>query len=120
MKAGKEIKELPIRKWEIKTKTGSSEIVDVAFHPDQGCNRHLLQIRECGLEQAVARLRGIHHQDKKNIILYSVPLDMEIDRLVAWKEFLNYGDERLDIIMDQFDFEKEVMPLTPGFMVARF
>jgi hypothetical protein len=62
---------------------------EVAVHPDDDGQRLLEQIRECEIAQAIDRLRLVHADSPKRVIVLSnVVCDIEIDRLVAWGELV--------------------------------
>jgi hypothetical protein len=93
--------------------------VDVSIHPDQRGNRILNQIRECETIQGISRIRDIHNNGKKVYILCNVPLDLEIDKLIDWKD-LKKGGDKIDLMFDQIDWQKEILPLDPKFCLEKF
>jgi hypothetical protein len=74
---------------------GSREQVRVRVHPDRRVQAVVHQIREAEMVQAIDRLRLIHSEREKTvIILCNIPLDIPVDELVTWRELA--GDGRLE------------------------
>lgn len=61
--------------------------VETSVHPDPRGQRILEQIRECESVQAIDRIRLVHPEHPKHvIILSSIPLDISVDELVSLDE----------------------------------
>ena len=88
--------------------------VAVPVHADQRVQAVVEQIRECESLQAVDRIRLIYPDQFKTVILLSkLPLDIDVDELLTWKEIINGGNR----------FERAwaaqtsgVMPLNPAWL----
>ena len=69
------------------------------------------------MTQMIDRLRLLHHEGKPEevIILSSIPLDIEADRLVSWGELA--GNHKLNTLLDTCAAEGlEAVPLSPGWL----
>jgi hypothetical protein len=74
----------------------------VSMHPDPRVQAVVEQAREAEMLQATDRLRLIHTEKRKTVyILCSVPLDIQIDELVTWKQLT--GDRRLSEALAECD-----------------
>lgn len=81
-------------------------------HPDSFCQRILQQIREEELGQALDRLRLIYTDKEKIIYIFcNIPLDITVNRLWTWKEFLS-GGSRLERAMNQAFETSKTFPLS--------
>ena len=65
--------------------------IKTSYHPDKRVDRVLKQIRECETVQAAARIRDVYQSDKIIINLSSVPVDMEIDLAIGWRELMDFN-----------------------------
>jgi hypothetical protein len=73
---------------------GSRRQVNVRVHPDRRVQAVVQQIREAEMVQAIDRLRLIHSEREKTVvILCNISLDIPVDELVTWRELA--GDGRL-------------------------
>lgn len=69
---------------------GSKAGVDVAVHPDMRVQEVIELHRECETLQAVDRLRLVHSNARKLVLLSSnLPLDIDVDELRSWNEFIH-------------------------------
>ena len=101
------------------TTTGNTnDSTEVDYHPDARCDRILKQIRECETVQAVSRIRDVWKTNKHVYLLSNVVVDLEINRLIPWKE-LKHGGSRFECMMDEFNFSLP-LPLTASFCTKRF
>jgi hypothetical protein len=81
---------------------GSTKRVNVAVHPDPRVQAVVEQAREAEMVQAIDRLRLIHNEKRKTVyILCSIPLHLQIDELVTWKQLT--GDRRLSDALAECD-----------------
>jgi hypothetical protein len=63
-------------------------------HPDRRVQAVVEQVREAEMVQAIDRLRLIHSEREKTVvILCNIPLDLPVDELMTWRELT--GDGRL-------------------------
>jgi hypothetical protein len=71
--------------------------VPVQVHPDTRIQAIMEQIRERESEQALDRLRLVHHvgRPKQVILLSNLPLNITVDRLASWQDMTAKGS-RLD------------------------
>jgi hypothetical protein len=77
-------------------KNGSQVGVEIERHPDDRVQRVLELTREAETAQAIDRLRLIHRATTARVILLSnLPVDVEVDRLVTWRELMR-GPSRLE------------------------
>lgn len=75
----------------LRLRYGAKEI-DVLRHPDSWGDLILRQIREAEIEQAIDRIRLIHNEHAKEVILLTpVVLDITVDRLIKWIYFQKGG-----------------------------
>jgi hypothetical protein len=66
--------------------------VAVDCHPDPRVQAVLEQFRELESVQAIDRMRLIHNTEPKSIYLLSnLPLDIDVDQLLSWKELIAGG-----------------------------
>lgn len=66
-----------------------------AVHPDKRVQRVLEQVRECESTQAIDRLRLIHGPKVKQVFIVSnLPLDITVDALTTWNDFVPSRIER--------------------------
>jgi hypothetical protein len=90
--------------------------VEVLVHPDPRVQRLHEQLREGESTQAIDRLRLVHAQGPKRVIIVSnIPLDLEIDELVDLSSLLYRT--RLERAWECLN---GVMPLNPTWLAARF
>jgi hypothetical protein len=82
----------------------------VPSHLDSRCQSILNQIRENESTQSISRLRDIWKGNKEVYIFSNVVLDIEIDELVNWSDFIN--GSKMDKLFDRIDIENEVFPIT--------
>jgi hypothetical protein len=89
-------------------------------HPDPRVQAVVEQVREAGMTQMIDRLRLLHNQEPKEvIILCSIPLDIEVDRLVTWEELA--GNHRLNKLLDMCAAKGLAgLPLVPSWLTRRF
>ena len=93
-----------------------TEGVDVDVHPDARVQAVLDQVRENESIQAIDRLRLIHNTDRKLVyILSNVPLDIDVDELRSWDEFM-YGT-RLE---RAWRVSNGLLPLSPPWLSSHF
>jgi hypothetical protein len=98
---------------------GGLVTAEVEYHPDPRVDGILRHIRENESLQAVSRIRDIWLKDKTVYLLSSLVLDIPVDRLMDWKD-MKQGGTRLERMFERFDFDNEVLPLTPEICAARF
>jgi hypothetical protein len=73
---------------------GSRRQVRVRVHHDRRVQAVAEQVREAEMVQAIDRLRLVHSEREKVVfILCNIPLDIQVDELVTWRELT--GDGRL-------------------------
>lgn len=90
--------------------------VDVVTHADPLVNLLLEQIRESESMQAIDRLRLVHAENPKEIILLSnIPLDVEVDELLTWTEIMQGSP-----FADALSQTAGTLPLTPEWLAKRF
>jgi hypothetical protein len=91
----------------------------VSIQPDERVQAVVEQVREGGMTQAIDRLRLIHNTEPKDVfILSSIPLDIEVGRLVTWEELA--GNHRLNKLLDTCAAEGlDAVPLTPTWLVEK-
>lgn len=79
----------PVRQEGIAMRSGAPLSVDVRYHPDARADALLRQFREQSSIQAIARIRAIHcDKTKRIVILSNVPLPgVEVDHLTTWEDF---------------------------------
>jgi hypothetical protein len=78
------------------------------------------QVREAEMVQAVDRLRLIHSEREKTVvILCNIPLHLPVDDLVTWRELA--GDDRLEEALARCE-EKgwDALPLAPEKLTELF
>ncbi|MBK7001818.1 MAG: hypothetical protein IPH35_18125 [Rhodoferax sp.] len=92
------------------------EGVDVDCHPDIRVQAILEQLRESESLQAIDRLRLIHCQKPKLVVLLSnIPLDIEVDALFTWDELVH--GNRLE---QAWRKTGDVMPIVPEWLSTNF
>jgi hypothetical protein len=73
----------------IRMRDGSTVPVETDVHPDPRVQRIVALFRERESEQAADRLRLIYNAEVKTLyILSNLPLDITVDRVVAWPDLL--------------------------------
>ena len=93
---------------------GEAEGVDVDVHPDRRAQAILEQIRESETLQAIDRLRLIHCEEPKLVVMLSnIPLDIEVDALLTWDELMH--GSRLE---QAWQAAGVVMPLVDNWLSA--
>jgi len=96
--------------------TGPTQGVEVIVHRDPRVQAILEQLRECEALQAIDRLRLIHCEGVKRVILLSnLPLDIDVDQLLTWDELMNGG--RFDQALAA---SGAVLPLAADWLAKRF
>jgi hypothetical protein len=84
----------PYRERQYPMRDASRRQVRVRVHPDRRVQAVVEQVREAEMVQAIDRLRLIHNEREKLVlILCNIPLDIPVDELVTWRELA--GDGRL-------------------------
>jgi hypothetical protein len=75
-------------------------------------------IREAESQQAIDRLRLVHHAGKPKpvILLSNLVLDVTVDKLVHWKELMG-GGNKFTVAWGQLS---GVMPLNPVWLSTKF
>lgn len=92
------------------------EGVDVDVHPDHRVQTVLEQVRESETLQGIDRLRLIHCDEPKLVVLLSnIPLDLDVDALLTWDELIH--GNRLE---QAFRSAGDVLPLSPDWLAANF
>jgi hypothetical protein len=93
---------------------GSQQSVEVKVHPDPRVQAVVEQVREAEMLQSIDRLRLIHTQRRKTVlILCNIPLGIPIDQLVTWRQLA--GDGRLaDALAACETHGWEALPLAPS------
>ena len=90
--------------------------IEVQVHPDRRVQAVLEQLRESESTQAVDRLRLIHAQKAKEIVLLSnIPLDIDVDELRSWDDIIH--GSRLQQAWSRVD---GVLPLAPNWLSKHF
>lgn len=105
-----------VRGYSCKEQNRSTKVV---YHPDHRCDKILKQIRECETVQAASRIRDIWNSGKKIILLSNLVVDLEIDKMVSWKELMK-GENRFERMIDEVDWNNEVLPLSGKYVASRF
>ncbi len=100
-------------------KDGSHAGTDVEFHPDPRADAVLRQIRECETVQAISRIRDIWGRGKTVYLLSDLPVEIPVDELRPW-HILKQGGTRFERMLQRFDFEEEVLPLTGKYCARAF
>jgi hypothetical protein len=91
--------------------------VEVDIHSDPRVQRVLELKRERESAQAVDRIRLVHCESPKLVFLLSnLPLDIDVDRLVTWRELLAGGD-RLDLALQRNGY---ALPLVPSCLARNW
>jgi hypothetical protein len=84
----------PYRQRPYTMRDGTRRQVRVRVHPDRRVQAVVEQVREAEMVQAIDRLRLIHSEREKTVvILCNIPLAIPVDELVTWRELV--GDDRL-------------------------
>jgi len=84
----------PYRERQYTIRDGTRRQGRVRVHPDRRVQAVVEQVREAEMVQAIDRLRLIHSEREKTVvILCNIPLDIPVDELVTWRELT--GDGRL-------------------------
>lgn len=74
---------------------GSTTWGETEVHPDLRCQAVLEAIREAEIMQAVDRVRPIFNR-RRIFVLTALPLDLTIDRVVAWSHLAGTAPVRVD------------------------
>lgn len=91
--------------------------VAVPVHPDPRVQAVLEQLREAEIAQAVDRLRLVHAEKPKRVILMTnIVCDITVDRLLSWREAVAGGD-RLSLAWQR---SGGVLPLAYAELSGRF
>ena len=92
--------------------------VDVQVHADSRVQAIVEQIRENESLQAIDRIRLIHNEQIKTVILLSnLPLDIDVDELRSWDEII-YGGNRIE---RAFDLQADgVLPLNAKWLATNY
>lgn len=79
----------PARQEGIATRDGARVSVEVRHHPDARVDALLRQFREQSSIQAIARIRAVHcERAKRVVILSNIPLEgVEVEELTTWADF---------------------------------
>ena len=81
------VQKFPVEPRGYRLRDGSQQGVKTPLHPDPRAQRRLELIREKEMVQAIDRLRLIHaNRAKRVIILCSIPLDITVDELRTFNE----------------------------------
>ena len=84
----------PYRERQYTMRDGTRRQVRVRVHPDRRVQAVVEQVREAEMVQAIDRLRLIHSEREKLVlILCNIPLAIPVDELVTWRQLT--GDGRL-------------------------
>lgn len=104
---------------EYQMRDGSRVKGKCSAHLDARVQAVIEQVREAGMIQMIDRLRLLHNREPKEVvILCSIPLDIEVDRLVTWEELA--GNQRLNKLLDMCAAEGLAAgPLTPSWLAER-
>ena len=91
--------------------------VNVSVHPDYRLQAVMEQTRERENEQALDRLRLVHHQGapKEVLLLSNLPLDIDVDELRSTREIVQGGNRIEQAFARQDD---GVLPLRPEWLAA--
>ena len=99
---------------------GSDRQVRIRVHPDRRVQAMVEQVREAEMVQAIDRLRLIHSEREKIVVvLCNIPLDIPVDELVTWRELT--GDDRLaeaSALCEQKG--RDALPVAPESMTELF
>jgi hypothetical protein len=90
--------------------------VDVQVHADSRVQEIVEQIRENESLQAIDRIRLIHNEQIKTVILLSnLPLDIDVDELRSWDEIIHGGNR----IEQAFKLQADgVLPLNAKWLAS--
>jgi len=92
--------------------------VSVMVCKDKRAQLIMEQSRESETLQAIDRIRMIHNTVLKHIyILSNIPLDLDIDRTMHWKD-LKKGGERIELLL--LNDVDSVFPLSPKYLYENF
>lgn len=93
--------------------------VMVQVHPDPRLQAIMEQRRERETEQAIDRLRSVHHAGapKEVLIISNLVLDIEVDRLCSWNELVGGGNRIEQAFSRRTD---GVLPLNPKWLAANY
>jgi hypothetical protein len=110
----------PKRRHAYTMRDGSQQSVEVKVHPDPRVQAVVEQAREAEMLQAIDRLRLIHTQRPKTVlILCNILLGIPIDQLVTWRQLA--GDGRLaDALAACETHGWEALPLAPRELARSF
>ncbi|HAZ09085.1 MAG TPA: hypothetical protein DCZ01_11335 [Elusimicrobia bacterium] len=98
-------------------KDGRQVGVEVDVHLDPRAQRILELKRERELAQAIDRVRLVHCETPKVVlILCNLPLDIDVDRLVSWRDLVN-GGCRLDQALKRNGW---ALPLVPSCLARNW
>jgi hypothetical protein len=98
--------------------TGEELGVMVQVHRDARIQEILEQLREHELLQLIDRIRLIHNDQQKTVILLSnLPLDIDVDELHTWGEIM-HGGNRLERACTKLT--DGVLPLNAAWLTATF
>jgi hypothetical protein len=90
--------------------------VDTTVHPDARVQAIVEQLRECESEQAIDRLRLVHAEKTKDVVILSnLPINIDVHELMSWDDITK--GSRLQRAFLELD---GVMPLRPGWLSKRF
>jgi hypothetical protein len=94
--------------------------VRVRVHPDPRAQAVVEQVREAEMVQAVDRLRLIHSERTKTVIvLCNIPLDIPVDEVVTWRKLV--GDGRLAEALEMCEENGwDALPLAPRELTRLF
>jgi len=98
--------------------SGDKKGVNVWNYKDNRLQIVLEQIRECESLQAIDRLRLMHNAVPKHVFLLSnLPLNIDVDHLVKWKDIVSGGSHVEQILADK---PNVVLPLSPKFLAQEY
>jgi len=73
----------------VRMRDGRAPSVEMSVHPDPDCQRVLEQVREEATTQAMDRLRLVHNDRTKSVIILSnVVADVTVDLQLPWNEII--------------------------------
>jgi hypothetical protein len=94
-------------------RSGEMAAANVSTHPDPDVQRLLEQVRECETAQAIDRLRLVHAEKEKTVIvLSSLVLDLTVDRLTTWRDLVGDPGRRMEA--------EGFIPLSPRDLAAAY
>ena len=98
-------------------RSGENASAKVMVHPDNRIQRGLELKRECETLQAIDRLRLVHNENPKKVIVVSnIVLDLTVDRLVTWDELMEVPPR----ILLAWRRSGGVLPLKPSYLHEKF